>query len=381
MLMSTAHFIAKAPAKNTTNSNVPDYAEIGDLLYMDHPSKYHPLKSVGQMNDHVAIYIGNNKFVHAHRSAGVEVKDYEYFLTNYANHAFGYVLTANVSQKFDAARWAQSKVGQWYQHSPRTSKKGFNDRWYPAELVWAAYYNQGIDIDQNGWDNPKLVTTQEIIDDIDTETYVIHPVPSYVQRGDIIFMDTKDYDSYWAIPGYSNDHVAIYLGHNYRDGSYFINACGLGVSYVTYDYFHVFLENFTFYNVTNANDPQIEEAIEWAEAQLGAKYQCFFPQLFNPYWWYIGMFELGQKCADPDNKSVKTADRFYCCELVWASYYHQGIDIDQNGWEEIKPVPSDKVPRFFRNWWERYGWAFIYVDCDDIKNSNNTTERLPLLSE
>lgn len=202
-------------------------------------------------------------------------------------------------------------------------------------------------------------------------------VPDYVQRGDIVFMDSTDYDSIWAIPGYSNDHAAIYLGHDYEDGSYFINACGQGITIVNYDFFNSFLENFTYYRVINANNSLIEQAIKWAEDRLGAKYQCFFPQLFNPKWWYIGMFELGEKCADPKNKTIKTAGRFYCSELVWASYYNQGIDIDQNGWEEVKPVPSNGIPKFFRRIWERYGWAFTYVDCDDIINSNETVELLP----
>jgi len=142
MLASSVHFVNIALAKHMNEYEVPDYVEMGDLLYMDYSSEYHPLKNRGHMNDHVAIYIGDNKFVHAHRLSGVEVRDYEYFLTNYVNHVFGYLLTANSSQKFEAVSWAQSKVGQRYQHLPGASKKGSNDRWYHAELAWAAYYNQ-----------------------------------------------------------------------------------------------------------------------------------------------------------------------------------------------------------------------------------------------
>ena len=379
MLASSSCFVNIALAESRNEYEVPDYVKVGDLLYMDYPSEYHPLKNFGRMNDHVALFIGDDQFVHVHRLFGVEVRDYEYFLTKYAFHTFGYVLTANCSQKEDAANWAQNKIGQRYQYSTRTSKKGSNNRWYQAELVWAAYYNQGIDIDKNGWDDSRLVTIQEIIDDFDTETYTTHTVPSYVQRGDILLMDMKKHGSYWAIPGNYNDHAAIYLGHGFRDGSYFIHASGLGVAYVTFDYFHPGFENFTFYYVKEANESVIEGAIEWGESQLGSNYQCFFLQISDPRWWYWGMFELGEKCADPDNELIKTSDRFYCSEFVWAAYYNQGIDIDQNGWEKIKPVPNNNVPRFFRNWWERHGWAFIYVDCDDIINSKNTTERLPLL--
>jgi len=372
MLVSNVHLVNTALAKDINECEVPDFVEMGDLLHMDYQSGHNPLENIGLMNDHVAIYIGNNKFVHANRFSGVETRGYEYFLTNYKHLIFGYVATANSSQKVGAALWAQNEVGCRYQHLPKNSQKGSNNRWYDSELVWAAYYNQGIDIDENSWNNPKLVTIQEIIDDFDTETYIINPVPSYVQRGDIVLMDMKGHVILWSIPGYSNDHAAIYLGHEFRDGSYFIHASVRGVTYITYDMCHLVFEHFTFYYVNNANNSQIEDAIHWAVEQLGAKYQYFFPEKL-----YRGMMELGLKCEDPNNSEVETADRIYCTELAWAAYYNQGIDIDQNGWEEVKPVPNNNIPRFFRNLWDRFGWTFAYVNCDDISTSENTTQRPP----
>lgn len=378
LLLLPICFVNISLAKNTTEYEVPDYVEIGDLLYLDYTSKIIQLEKYGTMKGHVAIYIGDNNFVHACKDSGVEIKDYEYFLINYEKHVFGYVITNDSSKKTDAALWAQSKIGKKYQNIPCISKKGSNDRWYDTELVWAAYYSQGIDIDENGWDAPVLVNIQEIIDDLDTETYIVYPVPSYVKRGDIVFMDIKNEDTYWAIPGPSNDHAAIYLGHDYRDGSYFIHAGGQGVKNTTFDLYNFAFKNFTFYYVNNADDKQVEGAIQWAVDQIGTEYQCFFPDL-NPHYWYRGMFDLGEKCADPNDESVKTADRFYCMELVWAAYYNQGIDIDQNGWEKVKPVPNDNVPKFFRNMWELFGWAFAYVECNDVKYSENTTQRLPVI--
>jgi len=203
-------------------------------------------------------------------------------------------------------------------------------------------------------------------------------IPDYVKRGDIIFMDTQDYTTSYAIPGYSNDHAAIYLGHDYENGRYFINALGKGVSYITIDEFSNFLENFTYYRVKDSNKTIIEKTISWAESKLGYKYQCFFPNIFFPKLWYVGMFELGKKCADTEDKTVKTAKRFYCTELVWASYYNQGIDIDQNGWEKIKPeIPSDNVPYWQQLIWNKVGWAFEYVDCEDIKTSEKVEQLLP----
>jgi hypothetical protein len=85
---------------------------------------------------------------------------------------------------------------------------------------------------------------------------------------------------------------------------------------------------------------------------------------------------MGRKCANIDNKLIKTSDRIFCMELPWAAFYHQGIDIDQNGWESVKPKPNNKYPRIFRDLWDKFGWDYIFVDGNDIINSENTTLRL-----
>jgi len=206
-------------------------------------------------------------------------------------------------------------------------------------------------------------------------------VPDYVKKGDIIFMDLKNDRSCWAIPGYSNDHTALYLGHDYKDGNYFIHSSSDGIGYIKLEDFNLNFEHFTYYYVDCANDSVIESALNWSEENMGLKYQCFFPQFFNPRYWYKGMMELGTKCADPNNKSIKTANRFYCSELVWAAYYNQGIDIDKNGWETKKPDISDiKLPRIAKLLWKFFGYSFIYVDCFDIIHSEKTKERLPYLT-
>ncbi len=356
---------------------VPDYLEIGDLLYLLFQSKHILIEDI----DTIAIYIGDNNFVYADRFFGVRVKDYSYFITKYYNPVLGYVQTANSTQKENAAQWAQSKVGQRYQKFPTISKKGSDNRWYTSELIWAAYYNQGIDIDKNGWDDPRLVTTHEIYEDFDTETFILNPVPSYVKKGDIVLFDLKEivHDKWGNTPG--PDHSAIYMGHDFRDGSYFINA---GVCYTTYDMLlSGVLENPTFYYVNNANESQIDGALEWLKSQLGAEYQHHIPALWHRGGWYRGMWEMGQKCANPDDESIKTSDRFYCMELVWAAYYNVEIDIDVNGWEKVKPdlvfcEPFSKFPRLTKFLWDRFGWEYAFVEGNDIVNSVNTTSRLPL---
>ena len=46
-----------------------------------------------------------------------------------------------------------------------------------------------------------------------------YEVPSWVRRGDILFMDCRNQDAKneWARPGKSNDHITIYLGRGYVD--------------------------------------------------------------------------------------------------------------------------------------------------------------------
>ncbi|MCK4365115.1 MAG: hypothetical protein KAW45_03610 [Thermoplasmatales archaeon] len=355
-------------------NKVPDYVEVGDILYMtiknsDIPPIFLPLKN------HIAMYIGNNQFIHSYYLRGVEIKDYEYFIKNFNRHLFGRVLNITSEQKNASVNWALKKVGRRYQYFPGLTYKGLDDRWYDAELVWNAYFQQGIDIDKDSLKHNKYVTVLGILEDSDTETYVVNPVPDYVKRGDIVLMDLNEYNTEWAVSGYSNDHAAIYLGHDYRDGSYFIHASCGGVRFYTYDQFHFWAENFTFYYVNKANNTQIENAISWAIDRLGLKYQYFFPPLDTPALWYRGMWELAMKCADTNDKSVKTSDRLYCTELPWAAFYNQGIDIDQNGWESVKPSPNDNYPRILRYLWDKYGWEYVYIDGDDIIESENTTLR------
>lgn len=228
--------------------------------------------------------------------------------------------------------------------------------------------------------NPFIIYSQSIEskteNDSETKIDINFAVPAYARRGDIVMTDLKNHDSEWAIPGNCNDHGGIYLGHDYKDGTYFIHSAGPnGVGYYTYDEYRSWAENFTFFYVSKVNNTQIGNAISWGIDRIGLKYQHFFPPFFIPTQWYRCMMELGLKCADVNDKSVKTSNRFYCMEYIWAAYYNQGIDIDQNGWESLKTIPNSNYPRFFRFLWDKFGWSHIYVDGFDIINSENTTLR------
>ena len=41
-------------------------------------------------------------------------------------------------------------------------------------------------------------------------------------------------------------------------------------------------------------------------------------------------------------------------------------------WEELNPIPNNKFKYLSRIMWDRFGWGFAFVDCNDIQNSNST---------
>ena len=156
---------------------VPDYVQIGDIAFMDTSAKCKYIVP-GSYNDHTSIYIGNNMFVEAIPER-VCISSFTYTKSWAKNIIFGYVATANESQKNAAVEWAMGRIGQRYQHyrygllkihnpyDPRPTAK----MWYCGELVWAAYYHQGIDIDINGWNRPHIVSVNEIFLDKDVKLY------------------------------------------------------------------------------------------------------------------------------------------------------------------------------------------------------------------
>jgi hypothetical protein len=168
---------------------VPSYLEVGDLVFFD--SSMPPGRWNVRGYDHVAIYIGDEKFIGSTRNdmthvIEVNVSEYSFFLNvlHYKNPAFARVISATPTQRQNATEWALSRTGDLYQTwDPRkvadpNSSIITADRWYCSEIIWAAYYNQGIDIDRNGWtrDLPwffplwSSVSPQDIYDDND----VIH---------------------------------------------------------------------------------------------------------------------------------------------------------------------------------------------------------------
>jgi hypothetical protein len=153
--------------------------EIGDMMLVDlRLDQSNPWKLPGLYNEHSAIYVGNNTLIEA--NGVVRYRNLTQFSQWCKNYVFIRVKTANESQRLAAAAWAKSKIGYPYQvffnfpwfgiKIANTSRKiPTADEIYCVELLWAAYYNQGIDIDRNGWIPPWWLTPYDILYDDDIE--------------------------------------------------------------------------------------------------------------------------------------------------------------------------------------------------------------------
>jgi hypothetical protein len=146
-------------------------------------------------------------------------------------------------------------------------------------------------------------------------------VPSNLEVDDLVFFDSNFPPGRWNVPGL--DHIAIYLGNNTFVCTAKNKSTGVfAVNIVNYNALlgSGMLKNPRFARVANVTAEQRHNATEWALSRIGDLYQTWDPR----------------KCADP-NASLITANQWYCSEIVWAAYYHQGIDIDRNGWKRDFP--------------------------------------------
>jgi hypothetical protein len=163
----------------TYMTSVPEGVEIGDLILVDLKlDQSRPWKRPGLYNEHCAIYIGNDTLIEA--NGVVRYRNYTQFVQWCKNFIFLRVKTANESQKLAAVEWTKSKIGSAYQvffDFPWFGLKiADTNRQFPTakelycvELLWAAYYLQGIDIDRNGWNFPWWITPNDVLYDNDVE--------------------------------------------------------------------------------------------------------------------------------------------------------------------------------------------------------------------
>ena len=123
---------------------------------------------------------------------------------------------------------------------------------------------------------------------------------SPLEIGDIIL--TKEAIAYSEniIPG-AWDHAAIYIGNNLQ-----VEAWGGGVRIMPVE-IALTASGAAIYRV-DASDSVKQRAVDFCLTQLGKQFDIFLA-----FW--------------PGSKN-KNSNLWYCSELVWAAYIHQGIDLD-----------------------------------------------------
>jgi len=159
-----------------SNLVVPPYVRDGDIIFMElnNYSNKHP----GW--DHCGIYVGNNKFIHASGYLKcVAEQNLSLFETFDCEIVYGQVKTSNETQRINAINFAEGQIGKPYNARELKDSNFDSEAWYCSELIWAAYLNQGIDIDRNGWNFPHYVGTLEICWDDDVEMYTYHQLNSW----------------------------------------------------------------------------------------------------------------------------------------------------------------------------------------------------------
>jgi len=124
-----------------------------------------------------------------------------------------------------------------------------------------------------------------------------------LQPGDIVWR--------WSIVPMIT-HCMLYVGQNEDHQYAFIEANAMEeVWRPTYNETWMNTELFDIVYRVRAEPATIQKAVEFAEAQVGKQFAY-----------------IHEKEFDPDTEF------WYCTELIWASFYAQGIDIDLNGWED-----------------------------------------------
>ena len=130
----------------------PEWArdiQIGDILY-DRDSTWSgpPTLSLGDIG-HVGIYVGCAQTIEADKEKGVAYKNITTW--DYPSRTNVYLLRVNCADpiKINAVEFAegQERLGKPYNRFwvVKCSDPD-NPHWYCSELVWAAYYNYGIDL-------------------------------------------------------------------------------------------------------------------------------------------------------------------------------------------------------------------------------------------
>jgi uncharacterized protein YycO len=178
-----------------------------------------------------------------------------------------------------------------------------------------------------------------------------------LELGDILFMNIKpQFVKLFNL--YFNVHMAMYIGDNmfvesadYRvlkdlkDKSLFkflseIKLFENGVQFSPKSWMKLIYENFTLGRVRNVTSRQKQAAVGFA-----------LDQYRDPYQWTKGCWHANPNLVDPGNPFYEKyhfpedpyIDYWYCSELVWACYLHQGIELDNDS-DCYSEDPPDCIP-------------------------------------
>jgi len=153
--------------KNSTSKDIDLSLKTGDLLLCRSPWSLVP----GEWT-HVGMYIGNDQVVEALKGSGVKITP----LTNWSYPTKKCVEALRVKTTDEirgkAVEFALRQEDKPYNLTLLSKNATEESSWYCSELVWAAYYNQGINI-ENGPDHWAITPTEILLDD-DTEVIGWH---------------------------------------------------------------------------------------------------------------------------------------------------------------------------------------------------------------
>lgn len=126
----------------------------------------------------------------------------------------------------------------------------------------------------------------------------------FVRRGDIVYEDS----GFFGLTGHIALVEGVYYDDNYEQWYIrLIEAVSDGVTRGLLTPTRFNEKEVEIYRLLDANDEIIDGAIDFMISQLGKKYEIAV-----------------HKNNSPDNED------WYCSELVWAAFYHQGIYLDED---------------------------------------------------
>jgi len=137
--------------------------QVGDILLCRSPSS---AVSISGEWTHAGIYVGNGQVVEALPTPGVTSRNITTW--DFPTKTWVVLLRVRGGDGNRAAEFARNQVGQpydyalWQKNMDPNSER--SEGWYCSELVWAAYFNQGINI-EHGPDSGVVSPTEISLDD------------------------------------------------------------------------------------------------------------------------------------------------------------------------------------------------------------------------